>query len=260
MKLPAPLFVAGLILVGGSRLCAQEAPAPQSSPGPVEQATPPANEIRPGRQVSLSHVKDTFFAYVLGIVMTGLDVDIDNPHMRAILTEFQTKLKFPFDFVRRVVQSNDLDRGSREITLTFKGDIAIPIPYSFLGYHPGTLRSTERLNFRVLRSSYVDPQDPNTYTPVYDLTLANGRVLIDIDDWLVYVLSNLLDKLDVRHIVFFCYEGKWVGLVEGRGRVFSKEMREYFDFTNNRIIYPVSDRLDAIGLSFIKASPALVDR
>jgi hypothetical protein len=260
MKFPATLLVAVFILVGGSRLSAQDAAATQGSPGPTSQEIPSASEIWPGRQVSLAQVKDTFFAYVLGIVLTGLDVDLDNPHMRAILTEFQTKLKFPFDLVSRVVQHNDMDSGSRTISLVFKGDVVIPIPYSFLGYHPGTLRSTEHLNFRVLRSAYLNPHDPSIYTPVYDLTLADGQVFIDIDDWLVYLLSNVLDKLDVRHIVFFHYEDKWVGLVEGRGRIFGRDMREYFDFTNNKIIYPVSDRLDAIGLSFIKASPPLRDR
>ena len=133
----------------------------------------------------------------------------------------------------------------------------IPIPFSFLGYHPGTLRSTERLNFRVTRTSYTDPLIPRVYTPVYDLTLADGSVLIDIDDWLVYLLWKVLDKLEVRHIVFFSYQGAWIGLVEGKGKVFRRDMREYFDFTNNKIIYPIPDKLDAMGQGFIKASPSL---
>jgi len=221
------------------------------------QSGPADAPSRPGRQVSLSPVKDTFFAYVLGIVLTGVEVDIDNAQMRDVLREFQSRLKFPFDLVNRVVQHNEEDTGARTISLIFNGDVIIPIPFSFLGYHPGTLRSTERLNFRVIRSSYTDPADPRVYTPVYDLTLADGSVLIDIDDWLVYLLWKVLDKLEVRHIVFFSYQGDWIGLVEGKGKLFNRNMREYFDFTNNRIIYPIPDKLDAMGLGFINASPSL---
>ena len=208
---------------------------------------------RPGREISLSQVRDTFFAYVLGIVFTGTEVDIDNAGMRSILKEFQTKLKFPFDLVGRVVQHGELDTDQRTISLVFADPVAIPIPYSFLGYHPGTLRSTQELDFRVTRSSYIDPRDPSLYTPVYNLALADGSVVIDIDDWLVYLLSNVVDKLEVRHIVFFSYQGEWIGLVEGRGRVFNRTMREYFSFTSNRIIYPVPDRLDAMGQGFLTA-------
>ncbi len=220
----------------------------------------PSAPLRPGREISLpsNQVKDTFFAYVLGIILTGTDVDIDNAGMRSILTEFQTKLKFPFDLVSRVIQHSEQDSGERSISLVFSSDVAIPIPYSFLGYHPGMLRSTQTLTFSVRRSSYTDPRDPSVYTPVYALSLDDGTVVIDIDDWLVYLLSNVVDKLSVHHIVFFSYRGEWIGLVEGRGKVFNRTMREYFSFTNNRIIFPVPASLDALGEGFISANRSSV--
>jgi hypothetical protein len=257
MRLPV-MLLSFLVLAAGPRLFAGDEPVPGAVP--AAQASPVSSAMRPGRQISLSKVKDTFFSYVLGIVLTGIDVNIDNAQMRDILTEFQSKLKFPFDLVTRVVQRNDPDDEHRVISLIFNGNVVIPIPFSFLGYHPGTLRSTERLNFRVIRTAYTDPQEPGVYTPVYDLTLADGKVLIDIDDWLVYLLSNVLDKLEVRHIVFFNYRGAWIGLVEGEGKVFKRDMREYFDFTNNKIIYPIPEKLDAMGRAFIHASPALPER
>ncbi len=218
--------------------------------------------LRPGRSISLppNQVKDTFFAYALGIVLTGTEVDIDNSQMRDILTEFQTKLKFPFDLVSRVIPHSDPDTGVRTLSLIFSGAVSIPIPYSFLGYHPGRLRSTERLNFLVTRTSFIDPRDPSVYTPVYDLALADGSILVDIDDWLVFLLSNVIDKLSVRHIVFFSYRGEWIGLVEGEGLVYNRTMREYFSFTANRIIYPIPDALDAMGQGFLSASDSSVEQ
>ena len=255
MKLLPALLAAFLVLAAASRLDAEEPPAPGSAPQAQTEANPAS--IRPGRQVSVADVRDTFFSYVLGIVFSGIDVDIDNAQMRAILTEFQSKLKFPFDLVTRVVQQEDPALGHREISLVFSGDVVIPIPFSFLGYHPGTLRSTQQLNFRVIRSSYTRGGE---YTPVYDLTLVDGSVLIDIDDWLVRLLRQLIDKLQVRHIVFFHYQGAWIGLIEGEGKIFKRDVREYFDFTNNRIVYPISDQLDALGRKFVEASPPVDSR
>lgn len=254
MKPPAILLCLLLALAVSPSLLAQS-PASPAAASPVSAA-------RPGKEISLppSQVRDTFFAYFLGILMTGLEVDIDNAQMRDILTEFQTKLKFPFDLVTRVIQQDQAGTGARTISLIFNGDVDIPIPYSFLGYHPGMLRSTQVLNFRVTRTSYIDPRNPLVYTPVYDLALSDGSILLDVDDWLVYLLNRIIDKLQVRHIVFFSYQRKWIGLVEGRGRLFGRDMREYFDFTHNRIIYPVPDELDLMGHGFITASDSLADK
>jgi hypothetical protein len=211
---------------------------------------------RPGREVSLppSQVRDTFFAYVLGIVFEGLEVDIDNAEMREILTEFTSKMDVPFDLITRVIQHNEPETGERTISLVFNGAVVIPIPFSLLGYHPGTIRSTEEVSFRVLRSLYTDPKDPKLSTWVYDLALSDGNVLVDVDDWIVYLLGNIFDKIQVRHIVFFNYDNEWIGLLEGKGKVFGRNMREYFDFTHNGIVFPVPPRLDEIGLDLMKAS------
>ena len=211
---------------------------------------------RPGREVSLppSQVRDTFFAYVLGIVLEGLEVDIDNAEMRKILIEFKSKMDVPFDLITRVIQHNGPETGERTISLVFNGAVAIPIPFSLLGYHPGTVRSTEEVSFHVLRTLYADPKDPTFSTWVYDLALSDGNVLIDVDDWIVYILGNVFDKIQVRHIVFFNYDNKWIGLLEGKGKVFGRDMREYFDFTHNGILFPPSARLDEIGAGLMSAS------
>ncbi|HTP58077.1 MAG TPA: hypothetical protein VMM82_04110, partial [Spirochaetia bacterium] len=97
MNLSRLLLVTALVLAAGPRLGAEETSV--SGNAPQAQGAASAAPQRPGRQVSVANVKDTFFSYVLGIVFSGIDVDIDNAQMRQILTEFQSKLKFPFDLV-----------------------------------------------------------------------------------------------------------------------------------------------------------------
>ena len=214
-----------------------------------------ASAQRPGREVSLSRseVKDSFFAYVIGIIRSGLEVDIDGEQMREILTEFKTALILPFDLVARVSQRNAPSTGKRTISLRFRDHLIVPIPFSLLGYHPGVIRASEEVSFRVTPSAYRSWKDVAPSSPVFDLTLTGGEVLVDVDDWLVYLLGFFLDKVQVRHIVFFIYRGEWIGLLEGAGLMRGRDMRAYFNFTRNSIVFPVPGALDAMGIGLMAA-------
>jgi hypothetical protein len=204
---------------------------------------------RPGREISLppNEVKDTFFAYVLGIIKSGVEVDIDNPAMRAILTEFKSALNLPFDLVARVTQHAAPGTGTRIIGLDFLTDVVIPIPFSLLFYHPGSITSDRTLTFAVNRSTYADPGSPGAPAAVFDLVLTGGRVLVDVDDWLEWLFSASIEDTWIRHIVFFTWRGDWIGELEGTGRRTGRQLRAFFDFTKNKILFPEPSELAGIG-------------
>jgi hypothetical protein len=204
---------------------------------------------RPGREVSLSPsaVKDTFFAYFLGIITAGVDIDIDNGQMREILTEFKSHPDLPFDLIARVWQATDAGSGARRIGLDFTRDVDIPVPFSLLFYHPGSIVADRSLVFEVDRSSYADPSAPSVPAPVLDLRLAEGAILADIDDWLEVVFSAYLEDAWIHHVVFFTWNGEWIGLLEGTGTRTVRDLRAYFNFTRNRIVFPVPIALDRAG-------------
>ena len=207
----------------------------------------------PGREVAVPkvEVRDSFFAYVLGIVRSGTDIDIDNEEMRAILTEFKTSLDLPFDLISRVTQTTSPESGLRTIGLDFLRDVNIPIPFSLLFYHPGSIVSSQSLLFTVNRSVAEDPSEPGILSPVFDLRLSSGSVLVNIDDWLEALLSAYIEDTLVHHIIFFKWQGDWIGLLEGEGVRTRRDLRAYFDFTKNAIVFPVSTELDALGKGFI---------
>ena len=217
-----------------------------------EQAAPPA-PATPGRDVSLprSEVRDTFFAYVLGIIRAGIEVDIDNARLREILTEFKSTLELPFDLIDRVTQHSIAGSDERWIGLDFLRDVVIPIPFSLLFYHPGSITASRTLLFEVKRSTWADPGAPAAPAPVFDLVLSGGSVLVDIDDWLEVLLRAYLEDTWIRHIVFFTWRGSWIGLLEGEGERTGRILRAYFDFTRNRIVFPVPAGLDLAGKAFV---------
>ena len=234
------------VLIIGLALAAACVPA-------AAQAAAPAAPQRPGREVSLPQcqVRDTFFAYVLGIISAGIEVDVDGEQMRAILTEFASSLHLPFDLIRSVTQHTDEETGARTIGLDFQGDVSIPIPFSILFYHPGSIVADRSLLFRVDRSLLTDPAGKEAPGPVFDLAITGGSVLVDIDDWLEALFSASLEDTWIRHIVFFTRQGEWIGLLEGTGRATGRDLRAYFNFTKNRIVFPVPPALDRLGKELV---------
>ncbi len=227
-----------------------------AAPPAVPQTVTASN--RPGREISLppSQVKDTFFAYVLGIIKSGVDVDMDNKAMRDVLTEFKSALNLPFDLVARVTQQMAAGSDTRLIGLDFTADVVIPIPFSLLFYHPGSITSDRNLIFKVVRSTYVDPGAPDAPAPVYDLVLTEGRVLVDVDDWLEWLFAAYIEDTWIQHIVFFTWRGDWIGELAGTGRKTGRQLRAFFDFTKNKILFPEPAELSGIGRQLVPDAPA----
>ena len=229
------LAAAAFLCLAGARICAQG----------LESAGPP------GREVSLpaSEVKDTFFAYILGIIRIGAEIDIDNEGMRAILVELKSALNLPFDLISRVSQHKDAESTDCIIALEFQHDVVIPIPFSILWYHPGRITSTRLLSFDVGRSPWVDPGSPAEPGEAFDLRLEQGSILVEIDGW-VKALFGLEDTL-IRHIVFFRWHDDWIGMLQGSGRETGEVKRAYFDFTKNTILFPPPDLLKSAGRDLV---------
>jgi hypothetical protein len=232
----AAMFAAATLGAG-----AQEAPAGAQPSG------------APGREVSFppSEVKDTFFAYVLGVIASGRPVDMDNAAMRGVLVEFKSALHLPFDLISRVVQSPDPDSGEQSIALEFQRDVAIPVPFALLWYHPGSIVASRDITFDVRRILWTDPVAGGEPGTAFDLALARGAVLVDIDDWLEALFSAHLEDSWIRHIVLFRWDHDWLGMIEGVGRRTGRTRRAFFDFTKNEIRFPAPASLYSAGRDFV---------
>lgn len=201
-----------------------------------------------------SEVKDTFFAYILGIIRIGAEMDLHNEEMRAILVEFKSTLDVPFDLISRVSQHQDPESDDRVVALEFQRDVVIPIPFSILFYHPGRITSTRLLSFDVSRSPWVYPGSPAESGEAFDLVLIQGGILVEIDGWLKALFGGHLEDTWIRHFVFFQWRGSWMGMLEGRGRSTGRVKRAYFDLTKNTILFPPPDSLKCAGSDLVPDS------
>lgn len=195
-------------------------------------------------------VKDAFFAYVLGIIRAGIDVDVDGADMRSVLAEFSSSLDLPFDLITRVSQTRVPGSPERAVTLAFRSAVSIPIPFSFLGYHPGSIRASQKLRFAVAPVGYADPRAPGHRLVAYDLAVSSGSLLIDVDEWIDILFGDAIDDLLVRHLVFYTWRGEWTCLLEGSGRK-GQSLRGYFNLKRNRIMFPIPADHDALARSLV---------
>ncbi len=244
-----PFFmVTGMLLAFACAAGAQTAGAAGTGTagGLSAQPRPAASSAAiPGREISMppDQVKDSFFAYAIGILVAGLDVEMTNQDLKNVLTEFKTYVNLPFDLIESVKSTGDASTGKMDFSIDFTADVRIPIPFSFLGYHPGSILATRQIDFVEYRPS---PQASAPATQMYVLRLSIGLVTVDVDDWLVFLFPRVVDDLYVELLAIFRYKDTWYGLLSGIGRK-GEQLREYFDFTRNKIIFPIPKDLDQIG-------------
>ena len=207
----------------------------------------------PGRELILppSEVRDTFFAWLVGVVDAGRDATIDNEGLRDILTEFRSSIALPFDRIVEVRHRAPFEGARGILTIEFDGEIDIPVPFSVLWYHPGSLRSTRTLRFDERRFPAV-PAGRDTASPVYAFRLVEGAMTIDVDAWLDVLLGNVVDDLSVRLVAIARWRGSWRCLLGGTGRE-DRRIIAAFDLARNTITFPVPKELVRLGLDLWNA-------
>ena len=215
---------------------------------------------RPGREIALppEEVKDSFFAYVIGVIGSRMEVELSGADLREILTEFTTGLDLPFDLVAGVSRSRRPEAAYPDLGIAFSSSVKIPIPFAFLGYHPGSIIASEEILFtetRPVRFDSPDPQAPVTADILYVMRLARGSVLVDVDDWLEWLLPSLIQDTIVEIICVFHDETAWYCMLAGTGRNTGDPIVQFFDFTRNRFLVPVPADYRAFGERIVNAGP-----
>jgi|WetSurMetagenome_2_1015567.scaffolds.fasta_scaffold370303_1 hypothetical protein len=202
---------------------------------------------RPGREVSLlpEEVKDTFFAYVIGVIRSGVELDMDNAALMDVLTEFKGALDLPFEKVHRVIQQRGDSARDGSLSIEFTGNVTIPIPFSFLGYHPGSILASRAISFAEGRTVVPGAVEIRFTDPLYLMHLTDGYVTIKVDDWLKFLFPTVVDDLYVEYAAIFRTKGDWIGVLSGTGSRGTR-VREIFNLTHNRIVFPVPKELEKL--------------
>lgn len=248
MRFPRPEFFAALLIV---LLFVSSAEA-------IDRRDLGIYEMRDGdfhpTPVALAEdVLDPIFGFIIGVLERDLYGAIDVAYFDSLATA-EGGSKMPYDAIRRMERWPGTHDADARVKITWE-KVEFPIPYSILGYHPGTIRFSrvvEMLHWKMGDRSFSFDTEEDGEALQVDVREAhlfmvyNGTMEFDIDGWLDRMMGGKLD--DVNMVGFFVFRDgdDQIGLGFGynndeRGRTGA------FDFTLNESLFPAKKAYLALG-------------
>ncbi|MBI3931806.1 MAG: hypothetical protein HY317_00195 [Acidobacteria bacterium] len=216
---------------------------------PAAPDLPPALEAAP-------RVKDPVFALLLGLLDSDSFGTLTRERLEGELVRVRARTRLPY---RRLIE---LRREAGEagsparVRAVFDGALDEPVPYSILGYRPGSVLATPACVFhewtlgdvRVPLSRRVAGRSEVTLVPLEDvhvLLLAEGALRIDFAGWLDFLLGASLDDTEVSAVLVFRTGGRWIGLALGYNDEGAPRSGA-FDFAADKILFPYPAEMRAV--------------
>ncbi len=196
-------------------------------------------------------IQEPFFDFLLGLVAADSTGHWSGRQLRAHATALGRESRFPLDelvSVSRERPDSTAVAGYPGVPvaavwrITLTGPQDRPMPYSILGYHPGSLRLAGELVLIELAPGDLDltlRQGDDivhrTVTGVRVFALAEGYVVLDADGWLDALLGAGLDDAWTLGFVTGREEGRLLGLGVSVGRK-GRQIYGEFDFADDEVL------------------------
>ena len=167
------------------------------------------------------------------------------------------KSRLPYRSLRELTRLPVRPGLTATVAVSFRGKLDLPIPYSILGYHPGSFTASEHCLFRewIFPSvilNHTERKDGKIVEKQIELKdvhlfgLSQGAVKIDIDGWLDKLMGDGLDDTDVTCLMLCRYQEQWLGFAMGYSN--DKEGRSgAFAFKKDEILFPTPSELKTVG-------------
>ncbi len=266
-----------------------EEPAGDSAPGATEEMTgsslPPAllesnpfiigppDSIHIGLPPVLGSadgVKDPLFAILIGLVSDGLYGTLTGDRIRGELKRQKARSNLPHQTVREVTRLPVTPGRTAVVRVEFEKDLRLPIPFSILGYRPGSFSVSSVSLFRewildtVTLEFQDDPRDPDSIwqvelTDVHILGLVDGEVEIDIHGWLDFLMGSRLGDTRITGLMLCRHHGRWIGIAMGYSPD-NQGRSGIFDFEKDSIFFPSPAELRPVGRRMRSRMEALMAR
>ncbi len=242
--------------------CASAPAWGQEAPATAQESTPVPTDVIPEELPFETRVKDPVFSALVGLVSSNSYGTLSREQLARNLERRNLKSKLPYQEVQSVTRARGTDDRSATVTVSFDGDLKLPVPYSLLGYHPGSFLASQDCVFREWIIGDLTLDHPEkvkgewTHRPihlkrVHLYGLDRGKISIDFDGWLDTMLGGTLDDTDVVGLILFEYEGVWTGMATGYSKKGSGRSGA-FNFEEDEIMFPGPDEMKTIGRTLRK--------
>ena len=212
-------------------------------------------------------VTDPMFAFLMGVLDEDLYGHVDAAELTALITAAGGS-KLPID----VIESMDRQPGEGDlhsrVRIRFTEELHVPIPYSILGYNPGSLRASREILLLhwIVGDEEFEHQPKEDEPPVvvnvrdgHLFVIAEGGMEMDIDGWLDRLMRGKLDDVNLSGFFVFRDEGVRIGLGFGYSKK-KKGRTGAFDLVKNESIFPASPQYLGLGRTMRERGEGLAKR
>lgn len=193
---------------------------------------------------------------VLSVLVSLVDLDLYGRVSQARLrraAEEGGDEKIPWEYLLWVKRSELPAVGHPEIQIRFLAEMSLPIPYAFLGYHPGSVKASQLVELDEWKRGdwsmrWMDG-DQERRVQVQDLSLfavREGSLGIDVDAWVDWVMGGKLDDIRITGMALFRQDDHRYAMAfgynpDGKGRT------GVLDLLADEILFPPSTAFRALG-------------
>ncbi|MDX2474668.1 MAG: hypothetical protein QNL91_13275 [Candidatus Krumholzibacteria bacterium] len=208
-------------------------------------------EEKPALATEGPEIREPFFAFLLGMVAADSLGQWTGAELRAAAEDVGRPSRFPLDQVVSLSRSRPDSVGARRYIgarvqanwrIVLAEDQDRPMPYSIMGYHPGSLLIGGELVLAELAAIDLDlawgggeDRQSETVTEVRVFVLEKGHVALDADGWLDALLGASLDDSWTVGFVTGREQGRLLGLGVSLGRK-GRHIYGEFDFANDEVL------------------------
>lgn len=202
-------------------------------------------------------VNDPIFSILTRLVTSGTYGTITQERLRQEVARIGGKSRLPYESVVSITREPVKSGWTALIRLEFQEPIDLPVPYSILGYHPGSFTASRQCVFREwevgkIRLSESEQKGDHTETRTIDLedvhlfASVEGEVKIDIDAWIDALLGGAIDDTDITALMLGRWQGEWYGVAMGYGHDQSGRSG-ILSLRQDKILFPTPDGLRGVG-------------
>jgi hypothetical protein len=163
---------------------------------------------------------------LLGFLVDQLDHKyigiITSEHLKTVIETHPEKSRFSHTIFSEIRRAPYPQPNKAYAQIVMPGPTRVSVPYSFLGYHPGTIECSEsvvmeewHLGTHQLKDAWKVDSNSYALTDVTVWAILEGSLLLDVDGWLDKLLGGKLDDTRLVGGVLFSYEGVRYALAMG---------------------------------------------
>ncbi|MAE71780.1 MAG: hypothetical protein CME06_15085 [Gemmatimonadetes bacterium] len=218
----------------------------------------------PYEPVMSEGIRDPVFAYLVAMADDDARGELSGKVLDSLVVESGRRSRLPHRFLSEIVRRVGPPDRPAELRISFAEPLRLPVPYSILGYHPGSLRISDEVELDEWSLGRVrlpdGPDGKRRYLEeVKLLVVRRGELVIDIDWWIDKLFGGKLDDTDIVALALVRFEGGIFGIAtgynsSGRGRSGT------FDFFEDEIVFPSPSHFKFAGRTLRGRAERLRDR